>query len=326
VSGGKTAVVRSYAKINLSLDILGKRPDGYHAIESVMQTISLHDTLTLTFPDGSGDIRVTCDMPGIPTDESNLAYRAAALFFERMGIEPALDIHIEKRIPPEAGLGGGSSNAAAVLRALNRSLFTVDCSLLAELAAQVGSDVPFFLIGGTAFVRGRGEVIQPLPDIEPWRLVIVKPPFGISTAWAYRRLDELGASREQPTASERMRNCIEKEGVSTELDTGCRELPRLLGNDLELPAIERHPEIGDIKKALMEAGACGSLMCGSGSAVFGLFEDEETARRASTKVADLGQVFVETTIGREESMGVWACGRISHPHTPLPPYSHTRCI
>ena len=290
MSGGKTAVVRSYAKINLSLDILGKRPDGYHAIESVMQSIGLHDTLTLTFPDPSGGIRVTCDMPGIPTDERNLAYRAAALFFERMGIPPALDINIRKRIPPEAGLGGGSSNAAAVLSVLG-SRFGVQGSGPSELAATIGSDVPFFLIGGTAFVRGRGEIVEALPDLKPWRLVIVKPPFGVSTAWAYRRLDEMGASREQPTASERMRNCIEKEG--------CRGLPRLLSNDLELPAIERHPEIGYIKKALIEAGASASLMCGSGSAVFGLFEDEETARRATVGIAHLGQVFVETTIGRE---------------------------
>jgi len=288
VSGGKTAVVRSYAKINLSLDIQGVRPDGYHAIESVMQSISLHDALTLTF--GEPGIRVTCDMPEIPTDERNLAYQAAAMFFERMEIEPALDIHIEKRIPPEAGLGGGSSNAAAVLSVLG-SAFGVQGSGLSEPAAEIGSDVPFFLIGGTAFVRGRGEIIQPLTDISPWWLVIVKPPFGVSTAWAYRRLDELGAAGKQITASERIRNCIEKEG--------CRELPMLLSNDLELPAIERHPEIGDIKKALIKAGASASLMCGSGSAVFGLFVDEETARRASTKVADLGQVFVETTIGRE---------------------------
>ena len=293
MSGEKTAVVRSYAKINLSLDVLGKRPDGYHAIESVMQTISLHDTLALTFPDGSGGIRVTCDMPGIPTGERNLAYQAAAMFFERMEIEQALDIHIEKRIPPEAGLGGGSSNAAAVLRALGSdcSPFTVHRSLLLELAAQVGSDVPFFLVGGMAFVQGRGEIVEVLPDLKPWWLVIVKPQFGVSTSWAYRRLDELAATREQPTASSRIRNCIEKEG--------CRELPRLLSNDLELPAIERHPEIGYIKKALVEVGASASLMCGSGSAVFGLFNSEEAACSASTKVANLGQVFVEQTIGRE---------------------------
>lgn len=263
-----------------------------------MQSISLHDTLTLTFPDGSGGIRVTCDMPGIPTDESNLAYRAAALLFEQAGIEPALDIHIEKRIPPEAGLGGGSSNAAVVLSVLG-SAFSVQRSGLPELAAQIGSDVPYFLVGGTAFVRGRGEIVEPLPDIEPWWLVIVKPPFGVSTAWAYRRLDEMQAPGERVTASERIRDCIEKDGVSAEFDTGCRELPRLLSNDLELPAIERHPEIGYIKKALIEAGASGSLMCGSGSAVFGLFESEEAAQRASIKMVDFGQVFVGKTIGRE---------------------------
>ena len=296
MSGEKTAVVRSYAKVNLSLDVLGKRPDGYHAIESVMQTISLHDTLTLTL--GKPGIRVTCDMPGIPTGEGNLAYQAAAVFFERMEIEPALDIEIEKRIPPEAGLGGGSSNAAAVLRVLG-SAFSVQRSGLPELAAQIGSDVPFFLVGGMALVQGRGEIVEPLPDMPTRWLVIVKPPFGVSTTWAYQRLDELAATREQPTASERIRNCIEK---------GCRELPGLLSNDLELPTIERHPEIGNIKKALIEAGASASLMCGSGSAVFGLFEDMEAATRAQERLSHLGQVFVERTIGRQESMGVWECG------------------
>lgn len=299
MSGEKTAVVRSYAKVNLSLDVLGKRPDGYHAIESVMQTISLHDTLTLTL--GKPGIRVTCDMPRIPTDESNLAHKAAALFFARVGIEPALDIHIEKRIPPEAGLGGGSSNAAAVLRALGCDclLFTDHCSL-SDLAAMVGSDVPFFLVGGTALVRGRGEIVEILPDLKPWWLVIVKPPFGVSTAWAYQRLDEMNPPGKQMTTSERIRKCIEEEG--------CRELPRLLSNDLDLPVIERHPKIGYLKEALIEAGASASLMCGSGSAVFGLFESEESAREASGRLAEFGQVFVERTVGRQEGMGVWECG------------------
>jgi 4-diphosphocytidyl-2-C-methyl-D-erythritol kinase len=319
-----------------------------------MQTIGLHDTVTLRLSDEPG-IRLTCDMPGIPTDERNLAYRAAALLFttlgwvgvqgskfsvqsSRFGVQASrfkvqgcgsqgLDIAIEKRIPPEAGLGGGSSNAASVL--LGCSRFQVQGSKLPDnptptlnshptlnlepgtlnrIAAGIGSDVPFFLVGGTAFVRGRGEEVEPLPDIRPWWLVVVKPPFGVSTPWAYRRLDELRSadgiadghigsehagpralSGEHETASDRMRKCI--------LEESCSRLPELLSNDLEQPAIKRHPEIAEIKEALLAAGASGALMCGSGSAVFGLFESEESANHAATGLHPLGEVFVTRTVG-----------------------------
>ena len=312
-----TAVVRSYAKVNLTLDVLGKRPDGFHDIESVMQTISMHDTLTLGLG-GEPGIRLTCDMPGIPTDESNLAHRAAVLFFEALGVELRLDVHVEKRIPPQAGLGGGSSNAAAVLRGLSQlfeqdegSKFKVQSSKFNEsetlnlepstlnhLAARIGSDVPFFLTGGTAFVRGRGEVVEPLPDVGPWWLVIVKPPFGISTAWAYQRLDGMRAAvssqqsavSELETASERIRKCIEAGDF--------RLLPRLLSNDLEAPAFERHPELPKLKDALADAGALGALMCGSGSAVFGLFDNKEAATRGAEHLGSFGESFVAKTISR----------------------------
>ena len=208
-SGNATAVLRSYAKVNLTLDVLGTRPDGYHAIESVMQSISLHDTITVEVG-GAPGIRVECDMPGIPTDERNLAHKAAAMFFEDLCTTPKVDIRIEKRIPPEAGLGGGSSNAAAALRGLSDLLgLSVSHEELCDLAAQVGSDVPFFLTGGAAFVRGRGEDVQPLPDIRPWWLVVVKPPFGVSTAWTYRRLDEMrSAVSRRPSANNSRILCV----------------------------------------------------------------------------------------------------------------------
>jgi 4-diphosphocytidyl-2-C-methyl-D-erythritol kinase len=153
-SSAKSAVVRSFAKVNLTLDVLGTRADGYHAIESVMQTIGLHDTIALTVSEGGG-IGCSCDMPSIPTDERNLACRAASALFESRGIAPGLDICIEKRIPAEAGLGGGSGNAAAVLRGLNHCLgLSLPEDEMCALAAQIGSDVPFFLIGGTALVSG----------------------------------------------------------------------------------------------------------------------------------------------------------------------------
>jgi 4-diphosphocytidyl-2-C-methyl-D-erythritol kinase len=288
-SGKKRAVVRAYAKVNLTLDVLGKRSDGFHDIESVMQTISLHDTITLSVG-GERGIRMTCDMPEIPTGESNLAYKAVSLFFEKQGVSTGLDIRIEKCIPPEAGFGGGSSDAAAVLRGLSwllkregvpKAFGTAELLKLMDLAAQVGSDVPFFLVGGTALVRGRGEDVIPLPDIPTWWLVIVKPPFGVSTAWAYSRLDEV---------------VREKQDVS-------EFLPSLLHNDLELPAVEQHPEIAEIKEALLQVGAQGALMCGSGSAVFGLFEDESAACAAMKQLCEqAGDIFVAKTITRAEAL------------------------
>jgi 4-diphosphocytidyl-2-C-methyl-D-erythritol kinase len=299
------AAVRSYAKVNLTLDVLGTRPDGYHGIESVMQTISLHDTVTLAWGGGPG-IRITCDAPGIPTDESNLAYKAAALFCEHLGLEPRLEIDIAKRIPAEAGLAGGSSNAAAVLRGLNH-LFGEPAGRqkVCDTAAQTGSDVPFFLVGGTALVRGRGEDVVPLPDIPTWWLGIIKPRFGVSTAWAYRRLDEMRGSGqtpargEQTTASARMVRCIEEEG--------CERLHQLLSNDLERPALEAYPEIANIKRAFVVEGARGALMCGSGSAVFGLFEQKVEARRATESQGGCqwsADTYEARTITRQEALRI----------------------
>jgi len=325
-SDSEAITMRSYTKVNLTLDVLGKRPDGFHAIESVMQTISLHDTLTLRVGDRQG-IRVTCDMPGIPTGEANLAYKAALLFFESRGIAPGMDIQIEKRIPPQAGLGGGSSNAAAVLRALSRMLeregeapwpehgrrpaepherkemaresAAADRPLISRLmglAAQIGSDVPFFLVGGTAFVSGRGEEVQPLPDIRTWWLVIVKPPFGVSTAWAYQRLDEMRkAVCKRESHSRRILRYIE----------AASPLPDLLWNDLELPVIERYPGIGEVKESLLRVGARGALVCGSGSAVFGLFDSEAEAHKAVGQLRqNLGELFLAKTISHEEAIGL----------------------
>ncbi|HUV04632.1 MAG TPA: 4-(cytidine 5'-diphospho)-2-C-methyl-D-erythritol kinase [Armatimonadota bacterium] len=341
-SDSQAITVHSYAKVNLTLDVLGKRPDGFHAIESVMQTISLHDTVTLRVGDEPG-IRVACDMPGIPTGEENLAYKAASLFFEGQGIAPSVDIRIEKRIPPKAGLGGGSSNAAAVLRALSRMLKRegeapaephewketaresafakasadrTPTGELMELAAKVGSDVPFFLVGGTAFVCGRGEEVQPLPDIPTWWLVIVKPPFGISTAWAYARLDEIRpVASERESHSDRILRYIEAASPHPDLlprgegdglqSAVCslRSLPDLLSNNLELAAIERHPGIGEIKEALLRVGAHGALMCGSGSAVFGLFDSEVEAHRAADMLdTKYGESFLVRTITRGEAL------------------------
>jgi 4-diphosphocytidyl-2-C-methyl-D-erythritol kinase len=285
--------------VNLSLDVRETRPDGFHSIESVMQTVSLCDVITLSVG-GDPGIRISCDTPGVPTDERNLAWKAARLILDHFHTRPRLDIHIEKRIPSEAGLGGGSSDAAAVMLGLVKLLaLPAGEGELLDLAAQVGSDVPFFIVGGTAFVCGRGEVVQPLPDIRPWWLVIVKPPFGVSTPWAYRRLDEIRESQpnllRSETFSGRLRMYIQEEAGD--------QLPELLGNDLELPATEQHPEIAETKRALLDAGAKSALLCGSGSAVFGLFDSEETAREASSKLPSQGKVFMARTEKRALNHG-----------------------
>lgn len=290
-------VVASYAKINLTLDVSEKRPDGFHAIESVMQSVSLRDIITLRVEAEPG-IRVTCDMPWIPVDERNLAYKAAKLILDRCENPSGISIDIKKTIPVQAGLGGGSSNAAAVLRGLNRLLnLSLGPDALCEIAARIGSDVPFFIIGGTALVQGRGEIVHPLSGIGEFYCLIVKPPFGVSTAWSYNRLDEIRASedgRVEPNAhSERMVKCIESG------DWHC--LPGLLYNDLELPAIEQHPKIAEIKDALIDAGAYCALMCGSGSAVFGLFESETSARCADDRLSKFGKVFAAKTLVRDEA-------------------------
>lgn len=294
-----TAVVRSHAKVNLTLGVLGVRPDGYHDIESVMQSISLHDRVTLSVG-GEPGIRIECDVPGIPTDERNLAHKAAALLLKNREIDAGLDIRIEKRIPAQAGLGGGSSNAAAVLMGLAGLLeMSIGQAELCDLASAVGSDVPFFIVGGIALVGGRGEEVQPLPDIPAQWLVILKPSFGVSTPWAYRRLDEIrGAVSERSTATVRMTKCIQAG------DRGA--IQGLLSNDLELPAIEQHPEIGELKHALLDAGAVGALMCGSGSAVFGLFSSEQAARGAADLFASPElQVFVGKTTARRDAADIW---------------------
>ncbi|MGB9587752.1 MAG: 4-(cytidine 5'-diphospho)-2-C-methyl-D-erythritol kinase, partial [Armatimonadota bacterium] len=302
------------SKINFTLDVLDLMPDGFHAIESVMQTISLRDTVNLVFHDEPG-IRVTCSMPEIPTDERNLAYKAAALFLQDAGIAVGVDIHIDKCIPPEAGLGGGSSNAAAVLKGLairfgmgsdkvNSSQPGALSEKLNTLAAKIGSDVPFFLTGGTALVSGRGEHVLPLPDIPTQWLVIVIPPFGVSTGWAYRHLDHMREGGHEPrkvraSASRRLAEYIERT-LSSHSEPTKIKIGLFLHNDLELPVIQRYPEIGMIKDALLTAGANGALMCGSGSAVFGLFADEVEASAACyTLDAKLGKRFVVQTIGRQ---------------------------
>lgn len=284
-------IQNAYAKINLTLDILGVKADGYHELQSVMQTISLHDIITIK--PGNQGIYIVCSDPAIPVDSRNLAYRAAEHFCFAAGIPPEFEIILEKYIPNQAGLGGGSSDAAAVLIMLNKMYDEpLAQNVLNSVSARIGSDVPFFIRGGTASIGGRGECIEALPDIPRYHLVIVKPRFGISTAWAYKRLDEMRgigiAEMRAVTHTDRLAECIK---------TGdWDQLPCLIANDLEQPSIDRHPEIDGIKNRMLQLGAKGALMCGSGSAVFGIFGSNEEAVSASFELSVYGDVYVTQTI------------------------------
>lgn len=258
--------VLANAKINFSLDITSVLPNGYHALDTVMQSVTLHDTVTVTT--GEPGLTLACDAPGVPTDDRNTAMKAARLFYEAAGLPPAAAIKIEKRIPSEAGLGGGSADAAAALRALNQ---IYGCPLpeseLLTLAARVGADVPFCLTGGTALCKNVGEVMAPLPAIRSY-VVIAKPAAGVSTAAAYRRFDA-GEALPHP----------ENDKVLFYLARGeAQAAARYAGNVFR--TLAPLPDYDALIGRLRRSGAYHAEVSGSGSAVFGLFEGEAEAELA----------------------------------------------
>ena len=264
-----TLAERAYAKINLTLDVLSRREDGYHDIRTVMQTISLCDEIEIDVDTGR-PWALTCGAAGIPCDGRNLAWKAARVFFDRLGREPGgLAIRIMKRIPSEAGLGGGSADAAAVLRALNRwADDPLSLDELCAVGAQVGSDVPFCVLCGTALAEGRGERLTKLPDAPQLQLVVCKPPLAFSTPALYKKLDSIGI-RERPDTDAMIRA----------LRSGDREqIASLLCNVFEQAVSD--PQIEEIKQELRSHGALGAMMTGSGSAVFGIFRCPACAKAA----------------------------------------------
>lgn len=277
----------AYAKINLTLDVLSKRADGYHELRSVMQTVSLCDDVEIDVDTGK-PWKLVCDAPAIPADERNLAWRAARTFFERIGRGPdGVEIRIRKRIPSEAGLAGGSADAAAVLRALNRwagSPFSVEA--LCALGAQVGSDVPFCVLGGTALAEGRGERLTKLPAAPELQLVICKPPVAFHTPELFRRLDRVEIKARPDTDA--MLSALQ------EGDGG--RIAELLCNVFE-QAVPDDEDVGSIKKLLADNGALGEVMTGSGSAVFGVFRCPNCAERACEALrAAYPQTFTAKTV------------------------------
>ena len=268
--------VQARAKINLTLDVTGRRADGYHTVRMVMQSVALHDTLRVAVTQGERKPRgilLTCNLPYLPVDERNLAYRAAELFYQETDALPGTcEIHIEKRIPMAAGLAGGSSDAAAVLRAL-AALHNV-CLTDDELCAmglKLGADVPYCLRGGTMLAEGIGEELTALSPMPHCWVVLCKPPFAVSTKDAYREMDEVSI-RQRPDTKGMIR-ALEKgdyHGVASRLS-----------NVMELVTATKRRQIGEIKAFLTENGADGTLMSGSGPTVYGLFSDEGRARTAA---------------------------------------------
>src|SRR6185503_12047547 len=287
----------SFAKINWFLRILGKRADGYHELITVLQTVSLCDELTFDLRD-DGQIVLTCDDVEIPTDSANLIIRAAFALQQHFRCTLGADINLTKRIPARGGLGGASSNAALTLLALN-VLWRAKMKLneLTLLVSELGSDVPFFLTGGRCVATGTGTTISRLPDAPRQHLIIVTPNAGVSTANAYASLNAASLTTSDPDSILSSSLAEQTSADSTQWPAGQR-----LRNDFETVIFEIEPEIERVKIALLEAGARGALLAGSGSSVFGVFDDEAIRDRAFENLrGEAGwKVFPCHTLSRDE--------------------------
>jgi len=266
--------LRSPAKVNLFLRVVGKRPDGYHDLITLMCPITLTDTVYLSFE--TQKITVTCSDPQIPQDETNIAHKAAVCFFERYSSErrkgsvrrQGVAIHIDKRIPSSAGLGGGSSNAAAVLMGLNEHYgHPMSTEQLLSMGLTIGADVPFFIRGKPAIARGIGEKLENYPGLIPYHVVLVFPGFGVATSMVYADLNLA------------LTNC-KKTITNSLLKQREFHADRHLCNDLESVTASKYPVVNSIKKSLLDHGATGALMSGSGPTVFGLFSNPAKAGNA----------------------------------------------
>lgn len=266
------ARVRAFAKINRSLEVLGVRPDGFHELRTVFQSIALHDTLAIRAVPGA--FQLTCDDPACPADRSNLIWRAAEQVWKaagRRGAPRDVSIQLTKRIPVQAGLGGGSSDAAAALRAFGR-LWRVNPDRVRAIGSTLGADVPYFFEGGTALGLDRGDLLFPLVDAPRAWVVLVIPPFGVSTKEAFSWWDRDGARRLQK---------------------------RRPTNDLQAVVSKRHPAIGRLVRALERAGASHAAMTGAGSAVFGFFSTRTGAERGASLVSMRGsRTIITRTVDR----------------------------
>ena len=270
--------IEAFAKINLALDVVDKLPNGYHKVRMIMQTVKIGDEVTISKVPYTGEGQSPIELSGdcgdkVPLNEHNLIYKAARLMQEEYGLKDGLKIHLKKRIPIAAGMAGGSTDAAATLKGINILYdLGVEESRLRELGVRLGADVPYCIMGGTALAEGIGEELTSLAPMPDCHLVVVKPPVNVSTAFVYGQIDSYGVERHPDVDG--MINAIklnDLKGVASRLD-----------NVLEQVTISNCPEIREIKEALLQNGALGSLMSGSGPSVFGIFDDEEKAKKATT--------------------------------------------
>lgn len=299
----RPVAVRAYAKINLDLRVLGMRPDGFHELRTVFQSISLHDTVACIPRDGP--FAIECARAGVPLDRSNLIWRAAESLWRALRRDGPIDgvlVRLEKRIPLQAGLGGGSADAAATLVGLARAWgVQLRPAQLTDVAATLGADVPFFLAGGTALGLGRGDEVYPLADLPRHWIVLLVPGFGVSTSEAYGWYD---AERDLA------RGAFAREPQHVPGPWPSRSAQMI--NDLEVPIARHHPEIDQMKAALRRAGAAAAAMSGSGSAVFGLFQKRRDAVAAVDRLAGSGwQVLLTESLGRGEH------ARLSRPKSSM---------
>ena len=259
---------KAYAKINLGLDVTGKRDDGYHIVRMIMQNVDLYDTLT--FEDNeTGEICLTASSEKIPTDESNLICKVALQLQKEFGVSKGANIHLVKRIPVAAGMAGGSTDGAAAYVALNELWnLGLDKKKLCELAVKLGADIPYCIIGGTALAEGIGEELTIISDMPACHIVIAKPAIDVSTGWVYKELDS--------------RKIIEHpdiDGIRAAIEDGnIKVMCSLIGNVLEPVTAGKYTVIGDIEKTLEDSGAVGAFMTGSGPTVFAVFDDEDKAK------------------------------------------------
>ena len=259
---------KAYGKVNITLDVVGKREDGYHLLKMIMQNIDIYDVITIEKIESG--IEITCNKPYVPTDERNLAYKAAKLFKDTFNITSGVSINIKKNIPVAAGLAGGSTDCAAVLKIMNK-LFQVNANneKLMELGVKLGADVPYCINGGTALCEGIGEVLTPLKPFKNHIIVLVKPPFGVSTKEVYKNFD-LG----------RVKNHPETDKVITYMnEDNLYEVAKNMKNLLENVTLKKHKVISSIKSEMESLGAIKSMMSGSGPTVFAFFDDMMKAQR-----------------------------------------------
>lgn len=278
-------IIESYGKINLGLDVLYKRADGYHELNTVMQQISLKDKLI--FKEIDSGIKVESRGLKIPLDSTNLVYRAWELLKELSGIEKGIHITIEKNIPVAAGLAGGSSNGAATLKALNQ-LWNLNLSIeeLMKIGVKLGADIPFCLLGGTALAEGIGDILTPLKSFNNVHILLGNPGLGVSTEYAYSKLE---LEEKKDIDISKLISCMDKK------DLKC--VGSSLENIMERTIIEENPIIKEIKDNMLASGALGTLMSGSGPTVFGLYEDEQSIKNAKQKLLEIiDKVYICKTI------------------------------